>query len=146
MENDINNQVETTDSWAWGKIIKHVILPKPKGSPKAGKKEIGLRIGFGAIFGLIALSIFSGGNLPSCKSSDSTNLVEKIINDLPLAKATGAKFVSLKEIEELGFNKKSEIRSCSAILVTTRGEDDLQYSIIWSNKDKGEYYITAEIF
>ena len=145
MENDINNPVETTDSWAWGKIIKHVILPKPKGSPKAGKKEIGLRIGFGAIFGLIALSIFSGGNLPSCESSDSTNLVEKIINDLPLAKATGAKFVSLKEIEELGFNKKSEIRSCSAILVTTRGEDDLQYSIIWSNKDKGEYYITAEI-
>ncbi len=145
MENDMNSPIETTDSWSWGKIIKHVILPKPKGSPKAGKKEIGLRIGFGAIFGLIAVSIFSSSNLPSCDSSDSTDLVEKIINDLPLAKATGAKFVSLKEIEELGFNKKSEIRSCNAILVTTSGEDDLQYSIVWSNKDKGEYYITAEI-
>lgn len=145
MENNVNSSMETTDSWSWGKIIKHVLLPKPKGSPKAGKKEIGLRIGFGAIFGLIALSIFSSSNLPACESSDSADLVEKIINDLPVAKATGSKFVDLKEIKELGFNKKSEIRSCNATLITTSGEDDLQYSIVWRNKDKGEYYITAEI-
>lgn len=145
MENESNNTIETTDSWSWGKIIKHVLLPKPKGSPKAGKKEIGLRVGFGAVFGLIALSIFSSSSLPNCHSSESTDLVEKIINDLPYAKATGMKFVSLKEIKELGFNKKSEIRSCNALLITTSGEDELQYSIVWSNKDKGEYYITAEI-
>ena len=49
---------ETTDSWGWGKIIKHVILPKPKGSPKAGKKEIFARL---AVAGLIGLILYSMG-------------------------------------------------------------------------------------
>ncbi len=140
-----SNSVETTDSWSWPKIIKHIILPKPKDAPKAGKKEMQARVGLGVFFGIIALSAFSSSDLPSCSSSDSHSLVEQIINDLPVAKAAGAKFVELKDVEELGFNEKSEIRSCSATLITTSGEDALQYSIVWSNKDKGEFYIEAQV-
>jgi len=47
------NNNETTDPWEWSKILKYIILPKPKGSPKAGKKEIGLRILVASIIGLL---------------------------------------------------------------------------------------------
>ena len=45
----------TTDSWSLGKIIKHTILPKPKGSPKAGKKEIIVRITIALIILLLLI-------------------------------------------------------------------------------------------
>ncbi|MRH77417.1 hypothetical protein GH984_01665 [Spiribacter sp. C176] len=54
-----NGQMEvTTDSWSWKKILKHVILPKPKGSPKAGQKEIALRISLAAVGLLLALLVY----------------------------------------------------------------------------------------
>ena len=145
MEEKAINSVETTDSWEWSKIIKHVILSKPKGSPKAGKKEIGARAGIGATFGLIAFSLFSSGGLPACDSSDSTNLVGQIISDMPLVKISNAQFISVKDISEQGFNEKSEIRSCTGTLVTTAGEDSIQYSVEWQNKKKSTFYVEARI-
>lgn len=52
---------QTTDAWPTGKIIKHIILPKPKDAPPAGKKEKRLRLMFFVGFGLLALYIFAGG-------------------------------------------------------------------------------------
>lgn len=142
-----NSEVETTDSWPLGKIIKHIILPKPKGSPKAGKKEIIGRVVIGVFFLTLALSrtLFSNTSLPDCDSSDTNTLVGQIINDMPLAKASGAQFVSLKNIEEQGFNQDVQLRSCTATLVTSVGEDNLQYSVKWSNKEAGEFYVEARI-
>ena len=145
MEEKVVNSVETTDSWEWSKIIKHVILPKPKGSPKAGKKEIGARAGIGATFGLIAFSLFSSGGLPTCDSSDAKNLVGQIIDDMPLVKMSGAQFISLKDVSEQGFNEKSEVRSCTGTLVTSAGEDSVQYSVKWQNKKKSTFYVDARI-
>ncbi len=47
----------TTDKWPTKKILKHVLLPKPKGSPKAGKKEIGIRIVLALFFLLVVISV-----------------------------------------------------------------------------------------
>jgi len=140
------NSVETTDSWSFGKILKYVLLPKPKGSPKAGKKEIALRIAMAVFFGLIALQLFfEGKSLPSCEQSETTKLVGQIINDLPLVKAANVQYVSLKNITEQGHNKEADIRSCSATLVSTAGEDNLQYSLKWQNKKDGTFYVEARI-
>ncbi|BDX19210.1 hypothetical protein MFKK_20200 [Halopseudomonas aestusnigri] len=146
MENEPNNMDVTTDSWGWGKIIKHVLLPKPKGSPKAGKKEIGARIAIAGACGLIAFSMFSRGGLPDCDADESVNLVEQIVGDMSSLRIAGVQFVSLEGIRELGYNERTEIRSCSAVLVTNRGENDSTYSIVWADKEKGEYYIEFEIF
>lgn len=81
MEDNSTSTEVTTDSWEWGKIIKHVFLPKPKGSPKAGKKEIGARVGIGAVFGLVALSVVSGGGVPACGDTETTNLVTQIAGE-----------------------------------------------------------------
>jgi len=46
---------DSTDIWPWSKIIKYTLLPKPKGSPRIGKKEILVRIVIATIFIIIAL-------------------------------------------------------------------------------------------
>lgn len=138
--------IETTDSWPLGKIFKHILLPKPKGSPKAGKKEIALRVGFATTFGVIFLVTYlAGKSLPSCDQAETTSLVAKIINDMPLVKRANASFVSLKDIKEQGHNKEAEIRACNATLVTTAGENNLQYSIKWQDKKGRNFYVEAQI-
>jgi hypothetical protein len=49
------NSIKTTDNWAWWKIIKHVIFPKPKDAPRAGKKEISARI----LVAMVILAVFA---------------------------------------------------------------------------------------
>lgn len=84
-------------------------------------------------------------SLPSCQANEALKTVEQIINTMPAAKAANATFVSLKEIKEQGFNKDSEIRACGAILVTTVGEDKLQYSIKWQDKAAKTFFVEARI-
>ena len=140
------NENITTDSWPLSKILKHILLPKPKDAPRAGTKEKVIR----GMFFLIALGFAyhqftNGKEIPTCDANETNSLVEKIINDLPAAKSVGAKFVSLKDINEKGYNKKSEIRACEAVLITTKGEDSLLYSIKWQDKSSKIIWIEAEI-
>jgi len=83
--------------------------------------------------------------LPQCDSSEANALVGTIIDSMPLAKELNARFVSIKEVIEQGFNSKSQIRSCTATLVTSIGEDALQYSIQWTDRGKGTFYVEARI-
>jgi hypothetical protein len=83
--------------------------------------------------------------LPDCDSSNTQQLVGQIINDMPLMKSFGAQFVSIKDIAEQGYNDDAGIRACTSTLVTTVGENSLQYSIKWSEKNKGEFYVEARI-
>jgi len=93
-----------------------------------------------AVFSSIALS-----SLPSCSDSNTKTLVGQIVNKMPLVKVAGAQFIALKDIVEQGYNKQSEIRSCHATLVTTAGEDSLQYYVKWKDKGKGNYYVQVQI-
>ena len=87
-----------------------------------------------AVFTLTACS----DSLPSCKSADATDLVEKIVNR---SSYRVGNFIELNEIEEVGFNKTSEIRLCVAELITTHGVEDINYSIRWQNKETQEFYV-----
>lgn len=157
---------QTTDAWPIGRILKHVIFPKPKGSPKAGRKEIALRVTVGLVIGgiaLVQLLQFLGGNnalpnfaqkampslmdkaLPSCDSPDTQKVVQQLINDLPQVKAVGARFVALKTVSEQAFNKAEELRACGGTLVSTLGEDTLQYSVSWHDKSRKIIAVKAQI-
>lgn len=136
----------TTDSWSFGKILKHILFPKPKGSPKAGKIEISLRIGLAVVFGTFAWWMYyAEKTLPGCDQSATKNLVEQVVNDLPVAKAVNAKFVTVKNVSEQGFNKEANVRSCAAILVTTKGEDNFQYSVKWHDEKNGVIYVEGQV-
>lgn len=56
-----------TNDWSISKLIKHTLLPKPEGSPKAGAKEYAVRITF-ALF-MLALMWFPGVGLFAHKES-----------------------------------------------------------------------------
>jgi len=139
---------ETTDTWPTSRIVKHILLPKPKGSPRAGRKEILLRTVTALILGAVAFAFFWGGDktLPGCDQAETKTLLGKIINDLPVAKAVNAQFVSVKDVSDQGYNKAAGLRSCEGTLVTTRGEDGLQYSVRWQDKDRGTFIVEARLF
>ena len=151
-ERDVENNavsaknIETTDIWPFWKILKHTLLPKPKGAPKAGKKEIAVRIGMASIIATALYFLhFKETPLPECEQSGTKKLIEKIINDNPAIKARNIKYVSLKEISEQGYNKTAELRSCQATLVTTVGEDSIQYSVKWQDKNKKLYFVEMQV-
>lgn len=138
--------VETTDAWPIGKILKYVLLPKPKGSPKAGKKEKKIRYGLAGGFAALALFAYiSGSSLPSCGQDETTTLVGQIFNSSKIANLVGAKFVSLKDVKEQGHNSNDDIRSCSATLVSTSGEDAIQYSVEWNDKKAHTFLVKLQL-
>ncbi|MBL3527062.1 MAG: hypothetical protein JMN29_05125 [gamma proteobacterium endosymbiont of Lamellibrachia anaximandri] len=124
------------------------LIEKAKENPIEVKGRGGKAAALSIIGGLWVLMSVGGvalSALPGCDSTETKSLVGQIINGLPLVKASGAQFVSVKNATEQGYNQEAEIRSCSGTLVTTAGEDNLQYSIKWQNKDKGEFYVEAQI-
>ena len=86
----------------------------------------------------IMLLAACSNSLPSCKSTEATNLVEQIVKR---SSYRVGNFIELNEIEEVGFNKTSEIRLCVAELITTHGVEDINYSIRWQNKETQEFYV-----
>ena len=86
----------------------------------------------------ILLLAACSNSLPSCKSSDATDLVEQIVKR---SSYRVGDFIELNEIEEVGFNKSSEIRLCVAELTTTHGVEDINYSIRWQDKETQQFYV-----
>lgn len=80
-------------------------------------------------------------SLPSCSSKEAKNTVQKIINNIDKKTNRIGKFVELKDIQENAYNEKDGIRTCSAELNTTKTVEDINYSISWINKKKGEFYV-----
>ena len=112
-------------------------------------KRMGWKAGALAIVGgtwclaVVAGQIASG--LPGCDDSNAKVVIGKIVNDLPVAKASGIEYVSVKDVSELGFNPQAQVRSCAGTLVTTAGEDGLQYAIKWSNTERREFYVQLNL-
>jgi hypothetical protein len=129
-------------------IKRSDLIAKAKENPIDVKGRGGKAAAFAVVGGLWVLASLGGARLsvlPGCESAEAKSLVGQIVNDAPRVKASGFKFVSVKNISEQGFNQETQIRSCAATLVTTAGEDKLQYSIKWGNKEKGEFHVEARI-
>lgn len=100
--------------------------------------------GWSVVAGLVSLVGIVGlvlSPIPRCDDSNTIATVGEVINEMPIAKESGAQFVSLKNIVEQGYNKQSEIRACSATLLSTFGEEPLRYNIKWQDKEKHEFYV-----
>lgn len=129
-------------------IKRGSLIEKAKENPAEVSGRGGKAAALSIIGGLWVLIYASGAaisSLPSCDGSETTTLVSQIVNDLPPVKASGAQFITVKNITEQGFNQESQLRSCVGTLVTTAGEDSLQYSVKWSNQEAGEFYVEARI-
>ena len=100
-----------------------------------------------ALFVIINLVAVFGSpdELPSCGDEEAIETVGEIINDLPLAKQSGAKFVTLNEITQKFFNEEQGKRLCVAQLETTAGYDKLKYAIFWKDQSEGIYHINLEV-
>lgn len=110
--------VETTDSWTFGKILKHVILPKPKGSPKAGKKEKLTRAAFFIAFGILGYNLFFGGaSLPACNSENAKSILKEAFNGADFARAQNVEASAVIDARELSYDDGSSVRTCSGTLV-----------------------------
>lgn len=109
----------------------------------------GLKTGaLAALGGMWAIATISGvalSSLPECDSANTRSLIGQIVNDMPLMKSFGARFVAIKDIAEQGYNDEAGIRACAATLVTSAGENGLQYSIKWNDKSKSQYYVEARV-
>ena len=90
------------------------------------------------VIGSVFLLAACGDSLPSCKSADATDLVEQIVNRSSYRMGN---FIELNDIEEVGFNKNSEIRLCVAELTTTHGVEDVNYSVRWQNKETKQFSV-----
>lgn len=102
--------------------------------------------GLAAALAVAVLPACGVGGLPTCGASEATDLVGQIVNELlDEAGAPDERFVRLRDVEELGFNARDELRSCYATLVTTDGEAEVQYSIRWTDKSKGEFWVEASV-
>ena len=155
---------ETTDSWPIGKIIKHVLLPKPKGSPKAGAKEILVRVLFA---GVIGVSVYWFGfrdqyRLPGCDAAETKTLVydiarKKFIEDKKVdPRLFGVDLVpntyALDVIRVKGQDPQTKAYSCAADLkMTLRYSNGTQAPIslpvtytIENTTKTGEFYVTVE--
>lgn len=86
-----------------------------------------------------------GSSLPECDSDDTLSLVGQIVEEMPVVRLNNIRFVELKDEKQLGFNEDKELRSCSATLVTSAGEDSIYYTVEWDDKDANEFWVEAEI-
>ncbi|MBQ9683004.1 MAG: hypothetical protein IJV35_07010 [Neisseriaceae bacterium] len=88
--------------------------------------------------GVVLLLSACGNKLPKCNSEEAENTIAEIING---KRYYFGDFVTMKDIKQDAFNKKRQIRTCTATLKTTKDEGDIKFSIKWEDQEKGEYWI-----
>ncbi|WP_373054441.1 hypothetical protein [Thioalkalivibrio sp.] len=101
--------------------------------------------GVGGLWTLLSFQGAALATLPACGSAEATATVGNIISDMPGVKEAGIQFVSVNNAREQGYNPETEIRSCSGTLITTAGEDGVQYFVKWQDKAKGLFYVEAQL-
>ena len=99
---------------------------------------------FGSLWAFMSFVSVAMTILPTCSDASVKSLVGQILTEMSSAKRAGAKFVSVEDEAELGFNQTTQIRTCTGTTVTTIGEDLTLYSIMWRNQDRGEYEVEAQ--
>lgn len=108
------------------------------------RKAILLSISALSFFNLTAFSVF-GTDLPKCDSSEAQTSLAKIMNNA--LKDDGIKFINSKNVKEEGFNKKTEIRVCSADILFSNGSRGAAiYNVYWENKSKKMYMVEVTNF
>ncbi|WP_241120552.1 SHOCT domain-containing protein [Achromobacter xylosoxidans] len=99
------------------------------------------------VFGyqLVKYGSLAGGDLPSCGSSQATNMVVELLNkqvrENPFAAmiAGGSRAISISSAKEL--HSDPAIRACEGVVKRNNGEGEVGYTIEMGNKEKGEFWV-----
>ena len=83
--------------------------------------------------------------VPACDANATVDLVEKIVNDIPVIKLVGSKFIELKEITQQGYNRSKDIRLCAGTVIMSTEESGLRYSVEKAENRKGGLYVEVQI-
>jgi len=130
-------------------IKRKSLIAKAKTRPVEVKARIAKTGALALVGGLWTFVAFNGPrpslSLPACDSSDMTNLVGRLITDLPIVKEAGVQYVSMKNIEEPEYDREKEVRACTGTLVPPEGEDVVQYRIWWDAEGAGQVHVEAQI-
>lgn len=122
--------------------------PEPKKKSFFSLRSPGLWILAAVIAGgyqVIKYGSLAGGDLPSCGSSQASNMVVELLNkqvrENPFAAviAGGARAVSIAGAKEL--HSDPAIRACEATVKRNNGEGEVGYTIEMGNKEKGEFWV-----
>ncbi len=92
-----------------------------------------------SLFGLTACS---NDNVPKCDSTEAKEIVEEIATNKSYQIGN---FVSLKNINESGFNADSQERTCSADLVTSKVDAGIYYSITWADAEHSQVKVSMRV-
>ena len=109
-----------------------------------GGKAAALSI-VGGSWVLLSVSGIVSSALPDCDNPKLKSAIEQITMSSPLAKLSAAAFITVKNEIELGYNQSAQIRSCRGTVVTTAGEDVIQYDIGWGNKEETQFEVEGII-
>lgn len=81
---------------------------------------------------LVGLAGCSSSDVPKCNSSEVRALIEEITTGKAYQIGN---FVSIKNVDEHGFNADSQVRTCSAELVTSQMDTGIYYSVTWADAE-----------
>jgi hypothetical protein len=129
-------------------IKRKSLIEKAKGFPievkgRILKTVLLASIGFVIII-LIAVPSYISyikGNLPACDSPEVVSLAEKVIKNSPVIKLLGLQIKSISIPAERSYDPDTEKRICRAILSSSVGDEAIQYSVEWHNKDKNMIWV-----
>ena len=129
-------------------MAKVLLIAKGKEKPvdiKWRKVKVTLLVLVSIIWILVSIGRLASARLANCDSNDAKVLVTQILNKLFTTNALSIQVISIKAIEEKEFNQETQVRACSGILTTKKGENNFEYTIKWGNKGKDKILIEALI-
>ena len=98
-------------------------------------KQIKLPILF---LSILSLTACLEPDLPKCNDKESKQLLSQVVNQNLKKMGEREVLVSLKDIEEVAFNKHSGIRVCKSNAVFSDADEAwFTYKIYWGNSKKG---------
>jgi hypothetical protein len=89
----------------------------------------------------VFLAAHMAGSLPDCDSKEVVALTEKVIRDAPLIKLSGLQVKGISIPAERSYDASRESRLCRAMLSHALGEEGIQYTVEWHDKNKGLIWV-----
>ncbi len=99
--------------------------------------------------GFIAVSVAVPGvpnliDLPSCNSSDTTIELLKTLNANSSAAMINTDIVKVTGTTENYYSSDPMVRTCSAIVTTSKGEGSVRYNVLWEDMSTQELQVAAQ--
>lgn len=125
-------------------IKRRALIARAKEHPvevsgRLGKTAVLAVVGVAWLGALVASQM--AGSLPKCNDKEVVALAEKVIREAPLIKLSGLEVKGIYLPAERSYNSSTETRLCRAMLAHALGEEGIQYTVEWHDKNKGLIWV-----